>query len=75
MIHEFPTLPYACDASEPHRNACAMEIPHRRHHAAYVHNLNVALKKHSERRRKNPNALRSATTAAGTGTTAPSDRG
>ncbi len=39
-----PKLPYAFDALEPHIDAKTMEIHHDRHHAAYVTNLNNALK-------------------------------
>src|SRR5437660_11547884 len=39
-----PKLPYAFDALEPHIDAKTMEIHHDRHHAAYVMNLNNALK-------------------------------
>ena len=38
------TLPYAYDALEPHIDAQTMEIHHSRHHAAYVNNLNAAVK-------------------------------
>lgn len=38
------TLPYAYNALEPHIDAQTMEIHHSRHHAAYVNNLNAAIK-------------------------------
>jgi Fe-Mn family superoxide dismutase len=38
------TLPYAYNALEPHIDAQTMEIHHTRHHAAYVNNLNAAIK-------------------------------
>jgi superoxide dismutase, Fe-Mn family len=38
------SLPYAYNALEPHIDAMTMEIHHSRHHAAYVNNLNVAVK-------------------------------
>ncbi len=41
-------LPYPNDALEPHIDARTMEIHHDRHHAAYVSNLNAALKDHSQ---------------------------
>jgi Fe-Mn family superoxide dismutase len=41
-------LPYPNDALEPHIDARTMEIHHGRHHAAYVNNLNAALKDHSQ---------------------------
>jgi len=43
-----PKLPYAFDALEPHIDARTMEIHHDKHHAAYVNNLNTALKDHPE---------------------------
>jgi len=39
-----PDLPYPKDALEPHIGARTMEIHHDKHHAAYVNNLNNALK-------------------------------
>ena len=42
-----PPLPYAAEANEPHIDAQTMTIHHDRHHAAYVSNLNAALKDHS----------------------------
>jgi Fe-Mn family superoxide dismutase len=41
-------LPYAADANEPHIDAQTMTIHHGRHHAAYVSNLNTALKDHGQ---------------------------
>ncbi|CAH2600315.1 Superoxide dismutase [Mn] 2 [Rhodovastum atsumiense] len=43
-----PPLPYAADANEPHIDALTMQIHHDRHHAAYVANLNAALKDHGQ---------------------------
>ena len=43
-------LPYAYNALEPHIDARTMEIPHSRHHAAYVNNLNNALEGTGEER-------------------------
>jgi superoxide dismutase, Fe-Mn family len=43
-----PKLPYAYDALEPHIDKLTMEIHHDKHHAAYVTNLNTALKDHPE---------------------------
>ncbi|MXP62523.1 superoxide dismutase [Roseomonas sp. M0104] len=43
-----PQLPYAFDALEPHIDAKTMELHHDKHHAAYVNNLNNALKDHSQ---------------------------
>jgi Fe-Mn family superoxide dismutase len=41
---ELPPLPYAPDALEPHIDKQTMEIHHGKHHAAYVNNLNNAIK-------------------------------
>lgn len=38
------TLPYPYNAMEPHIDAQTMEIHHTKHHAAYVNNLNAAIK-------------------------------
>ena len=38
-----PALPYGYDALEPHIDKLTMEIPHSKHHQAYVNNLNKAL--------------------------------
>jgi Fe-Mn family superoxide dismutase len=43
-----PPLPYGFGALEPHIDARTMEIHHDRHHAAYVTNLNAALKGHAD---------------------------
>lgn len=37
-------LPYPPDKNEPHIDATTMEIHHGRHHAAYVNNMNAAVK-------------------------------
>lgn len=39
-----PPLPYAYEALEPHIDTLTMQIHHDKHHAAYVNNLNAALK-------------------------------
>jgi superoxide dismutase, Fe-Mn family len=44
MAHELPPLPYPSNALEPHIDARTMEIHNGKHHAAYVTNLNNALK-------------------------------
>jgi Fe-Mn family superoxide dismutase len=41
-----PPLPFSSDALEPHIDAQTMQIHHGKHHAAYVNNLNAALKDH-----------------------------
>ena len=43
-----PALSYGFDALEPHIDAKTMEIHHDKHHAAYVNNLNDALKDHAD---------------------------
>ena len=48
MAQSLPPLPYPTDALEPHIDKQTMEIHHGKHHAAYVTNLNAALKKHPE---------------------------
>ena len=44
MAFELPKLPYAFDALEPHIDARTMEIHYSKHHAAYINNLNNAIK-------------------------------
>lgn len=44
--YTLPDLPYAKNALEPHISARTMEFHHDKHHAAYVNNLNAALKDH-----------------------------
>ena len=41
-------LPYAATKNEPHIDAATMELHHDRHHAAYVANLNAAVKDHAD---------------------------
>ncbi len=48
MPFTLPPLPYAYDALEPHIDKLTMEIHHDKHHAAYVNNLNAALKDHPD---------------------------
>jgi len=43
-----PPLPYAPTANEPSIDAQTMSLHHDRHHAAYVANLNAALKDHGQ---------------------------
>jgi superoxide dismutase, Fe-Mn family len=43
-----PPLPYAYDALEPSIDKETMQIHHDKHHAAYVKNLNAALKDHPD---------------------------
>lgn len=44
MAHELPALPYAYESLEPYFDTTTMQIHHDKHHAAYVTNLNNALK-------------------------------
>ena len=48
MPYQIPALPYPNDALEPSIDARTMEIHHDKHHAAYVANLNNALKDQPE---------------------------
>ena len=57
MSYTLPALPYAFTALEPHIDARTMEIHHDKHHAAYVNNLNNALKDHPELASKPVNEL------------------
>jgi len=57
MAYTLPPLPYAFDALEPHIDARTMEIHHDKHHAAYINNLNNALKDHPELAAKPVNEL------------------
>ena len=43
-----PPLPYGYDANEPAIDTQTMQLHHDKHHAAYVSNLNAALKDHAE---------------------------
>ena len=43
-----PPLPYAVSANEPHVDTQTMELHHGKHHAAYVANLNAAVKDHGQ---------------------------
>ena len=44
MAFEVPPLPYEYDALEPYIDTSTMHLHHDKHHAAYVNNLNAALK-------------------------------
>ena len=46
--HTLPPLPYPYEALEPHIDTQTMQIHHDKHHAAYVNNLNAALKDHPD---------------------------
>ncbi len=43
MAIEFPELPYAADALEPHLSARTFEFHHGKHHRAYIDKLNAAI--------------------------------
>ena len=45
--HSLPPRPFAANANEAAIDAMTMEIHHGRHHAAYVNNLNAALREHA----------------------------
>src|SRR3954468_22842024 len=55
--YTLPPLPYDYGALEPHIDAKTMEIHHDKHHAAYVNNLNAALKDHPDHQGKTIEAL------------------
>src|SRR6476469_6981417 len=57
MAFTLPSLPYDFGALEPHIDAKTMEIHHGKHHAAYVNNLNAALKDHPDLQGKTIEAL------------------
>lgn len=52
--YALPPLPYPPDALEPHIDAQTMQFHHGKHHAAYVNNLNRAIKTLAELRAKPP---------------------
>lgn len=47
-MFKLPDLPYPYNALEPHIDERTMRIHHTKHHAAYVANLNEALKGHNK---------------------------
>jgi Fe-Mn family superoxide dismutase len=53
MKHELPPLPYGYAALEPHIDARTMMLHHDKHHAAYVENLNSALRDYPELHARN----------------------
>jgi len=57
MAHELPALTYPFNALEPHIDARTMEIHHDKHHAAYVTNLNNAIKGNAELEAKSAEEL------------------
>lgn len=48
MAYEVPPLPYDYSALEPYIDTQTMQLHHDKHHAAYVNNLNAALKDNSQ---------------------------
>jgi superoxide dismutase, Fe-Mn family len=52
-----PPLPYGFDANEPNIDAQTMMIHHDRHHAAYVANLNAAVKDYPQLATMTPDAI------------------
>src|SRR5512143_42958 len=52
MVFEIGKLPYSYDALEPYIDAKTMEIHFTKHHQAYVTNLNAAIDKHPELKKK-----------------------
>ena len=48
MVYELPPLPYDYNALEPYIDEQTMHLHHDKHHAAYVTNLNNALKDRSD---------------------------
>lgn len=53
MSYELPQLPYSYDALEPVIHKDIMELHHKKHHQAYVTNLNAALEKYKQAEQKN----------------------
>ena len=47
-LYTLPNLPYAYNALEPYISEEIMTLHHTKHHAAYVNNLNTALKKYDD---------------------------
>jgi Fe-Mn family superoxide dismutase len=48
MAFSLPPLPYAYNALEPVIDDATMHLHHEKHHAAYINNLNAALKDHAD---------------------------
>ncbi len=61
--YTLPPLPYDFGALEPHIDARTMEIHHGKHHAAYINNLNAALKDHPDHQGKTIETLIAGLTA------------
>ena len=52
QVHTLPALPYAYDALVPIINKDIMEVHHKKHHQAYVTNLNATEEKMTEAHEK-----------------------
>lgn len=52
MSFKLPQLPYAYEALEPVISKEIMELHHKKHHQAYLNNLNMALEKYAEAQKK-----------------------
>src|ERR1035437_8687059 len=57
QVITLPALPYAFASLEPHIDAPTPEIPHDKHHGAYIAGLNAALAKAPELAGQTPAAL------------------
>ena len=57
MAFTLPPLPYEYSALEPTIDTQTMQIHHDKHHAAYVNNLNAALKEHPDLQSKSVEEL------------------
>jgi len=55
--HTLPPLPYPYEALEPYIDTKTMQIHHDKHHAAYVNNLNAALKDYPDLQAKSVEQL------------------
>jgi Fe-Mn family superoxide dismutase len=64
QVYTLPDLPYDYNALEPVISAEIMQLHHKKHHQAYVTNLNTALQKYHEAESKNDLATMIATQQA-----------
>ncbi len=55
--YDLPALPYSYDALEPYIDRETMQFHHDKHHAAYVNNLNAAVKKYPDLQSKSVTEL------------------
>jgi superoxide dismutase, Fe-Mn family len=56
-VHALPRLPYGFDALEPHIDSHTMQIHYRKHHQAYIDNLNAVLESYPELQSKSAESL------------------